>query len=180
MMPVAYLRRAMVALALVCLPTAAAALSIAGQRSHDRVQACAAVERVLADIASKRLDLQPFFSTEKLGFVDYDEREAFIAAMTSSEGKPDQRPLRLTRFYRLSDHKFSPLYIAAVDRLVWHEYRDEDDGNGFTDRIHDPRHYPESSYWLISFESNQVAHMREAFEVYQLADEDRRVKGCGD
>lgn len=163
----------------VSLSAASSAFSITAIRKHNPDRACTAVESVLSDISRKSLGLSPLISTEALGRVEYDERELFFTVMTSSEGKADLRPMKLTRLYRLSKNKFSPLYLAAVDRLVWHESRLEEDSNGGSERIVDPRHYIESSYWLVSFQSDTVIRMREALELRQLASESARSKGCG-
>lgn len=167
------------ALAMAAPP--AQALSIVAAREHDRDRACADVADLLATIRERDPQgrtLSTIFTTDALGTVEYQELQRFFEAMTTSEGRADNRPARIDRLYRLTDDKFSPLYLVRIERMVWREFRFEDDGNGGGENVRDPRFNPEASYWLIGFNSNHVASLREAFELYALAKEAREVR-CG-
>lgn len=166
-------------LGLAC--SGAQALSIAAAREHDPDRACAAVEDLLALIRARDPEgktLYTLFTTDALGTVQYEERPRFFEAMTSSEGRTDDRPARIDRMYRLTDDRFSPLYLIRLERTVWREFRFEDDGNGGGENVRDPRFTVEASYWLVDFSSDQVAHMREGFEFYALAEKGRELR-CG-
>ena len=167
------------ALALAAPP--AQALSIVAAREHDQRRACAAVADVLAAIRERDPEgktLSTIFTTDALGTVEYEERQRFFDAMTSSEGRADERPARIERLYRLTDDKFSPLYLVRIERMAWREFRYEEDMDGNGEHVRDPRFNVEGSYWLIGFSSDEIQQMREGFEFFALAKEGREVR-CG-
>ncbi len=156
------------------------ALSIVAAKPHDPRYACGAINRVLKNIWDKKFDVFPMFYTDKLGQVEWEERDQFNATFTSSEGKRDDRKPRISRLYKLTDHKFGPLYLVNIVRSAWHEHSYEDDGMGGETAIKDPRFYPEASYWLVDFRSESVHRFREGFEFYQLGTEKNRMPDCKD
>jgi hypothetical protein len=160
----------------------AQALSIVASKPHDSHLACVNVQSILdqiweGDKQSKLL--HTLFFTDKSGLVEYGELPDFIAAMRTSEGKMDREKPRVAKLVRLTKEKFSPLYVAAIERSMWHESRSEDDGMGGEIAVPDPRFYDETSYWLVDFNSNHVQRMREALELYSIATTERsEVLSC--
>lgn len=164
-------------LALASAAQSARALSIASMPPHDRKLACDRVKAVLAGIARRDAAAgPPLVSTDALGLVAWNERDAFLDAMTRSEGRADERPLRLAGLYRLGDDRFAPVYLARIERQVWHAMRREQDGMGETIETPDPHYATERSTWLVTFSSNQVERLREVPEGYLLQRERRRVR----
>jgi hypothetical protein len=183
------MKRALAALAalLVLLPaTAAPATSITASRSHDPKLGCKAIEALVANLNKRRLKdpkafgLATTFYSDRFGEVEDGEETAFLHSLRHSEGRRDRGPIRLDRVHAVDPAKFHPIYLVVLERESWRETRLETDGMLETHEIRDPRYDLEASYWLATFNSNDIVRFREAPEMYQLGKEANRLKGCGE
>lgn len=176
------------AAALALLPaTAAPATTIWPEIPHDPKQACAAIERLVEGLAAGRLRSAddpfagPAFYSDVFGKVDKEEEQAFLDSLRHSEGKPDRRPIRLYHAYSVHRDKQMPTYLVLLQRLAWHEtsLHSNDDLNALSvERVADPHYNPDLSYWLATFDSDRIAHFREAPELYRLTGEKSELKRC--
>ena len=176
---------AALAAALALLPAAAApATSITASRSHDPKLGCKAIEALVANLGKGRLgdpkrpSFAPTFYSDRFGEVEDSEEAAFLHALRHSEGKRDRGPIRLERVHAVDTDRFHPIYLVGLERESWHETRLETDGMFETREIRDPRYERETSYWLATFNSNDIVRFREAQEMYQLGDEANVLKHC--
>jgi len=101
--------------------------------------------------------------------------------LSRSEGRPDSRPIRLYHAYAVDRDRRQPTYLVLLQRLAWHEtsLRSNDDLNELSvERVADPHYSPDLSYWLATFDSDRIAHFREAPELYRLTSEKSELKRC--
>ena len=160
-------------------PTASAT-SIAAIPPHDPGQACfwiaGSIERM---IGKAPMDTLPLFYSDQFGHVDYDERAAFIASMTASDGKRDRSPLTVTTVWPVGKSKPGDtrvLYVVEVQRDQWHNERE----GSFDPMVLEPEGYElTTGYWLFEFSGNAVRAVREGGSYFDFIDYDVRLEGCG-
>jgi hypothetical protein len=164
-------------------PNAASATSIASAPKHRQELACAAIDRLVANLNSGDLDANvpfpgPTVYTDALGEVGLDEEETFLAAMRNSEGKADRKPIRLDGVYKVRGDAYQPTYLIALEREVWRLQSYEDDGMLGSYAVDNPHWQTERSFWLVTFQSNHIDHVRETPELDRLAAKTAEVEGC--
>ena len=87
----------------------ASATSVAAIRPHQPDFACGIVAGLLQGLAAaKRPQLSDLLigvqvSTDELGLVKWEERDALVASLRTHNGKPDKRPMRLESLRHLDD-----------------------------------------------------------------------------
>jgi hypothetical protein len=171
------MRRTLLALAaaIALFPAGGASATSYGPRTaHDPRLGCKAIKQVVADLNAGRLAdpdswrSGPTFYSDAFGEVEDKEEEAFVHAMRHSEGRPDEKPIRLGDVTLIHKDRHDPIYLVELDREAWHETRDVDDGMGDVQKVDDPHYATDHSYWLVSFGANEISDFREAFEMFPL------------
>lgn len=148
---------------------------------HDPRQACAAIEAAVAEMTGRKepSNLWPLYYSDDFGHVEYGERPAFVRGMTTSEGKPDKAPIRITAVWPVGKRKpkdAKALYVVGLLRDRWFPERE----GSFDPMQTEPAGYQiDSSYWLAVFSGNQIAELREGRYYFDLVDYEKRLKGCG-
>jgi hypothetical protein len=175
------------ALAAVCALLAAggaAATSFGPRTKHDPKLGCMAVKQVVAGLNAGRLadpddrGAGPTFFSDAFGEVEAREEPAFLHAMRHSEGKPDDKPIELRDVAILHEDEEDPTYLVALDREAWHLTRDVQDEMLEAETIDDPHFSTDTSYWLVSFISNEITDFRQADEMFRLMKDARELKDC--
>jgi hypothetical protein len=164
----------------VCGTQMASATSIAAIPPHDPGQACfwiaGSIEQMVGDAP---MDTLPLFYSDQFGHVDYDERAAFVASMTVSDGKPDRSPMKVTTVWPLGKSKpgdARALYLVGVERDQWHNER----WGLYDPMVREPEGYELTrGYWLFEFSGNSVRAVREGGSYFDFINYDVRLEGCG-
>lgn len=158
-----------------------AATSIVAGRPHDPREACRVAAELVDDLragkprGSGSAQFRQFYSDE-LGAVSSPELEEFAHSLLHSEGKPDNRPMRIYSLMRLG--KEEPYYILTLERSVWKTKSYETNDMLLPVEVDDPHWELEHSSWLIRFRGNEIASVRQANELFFLHGELERVTGC--
>lgn len=120
----------------------------------------------------------PTFFSDRFGEVEEKEEAAFLHAMRHSEGKRDREPMELYHVSTVLREEHQAVYMVAIEREAWHEKRwvDLDELSGR--EIDDPHYATDTSYWLVSFRSNDLTDFREAQEMYVFMDEKTELQDC--
>jgi hypothetical protein len=150
----------------------ASALSITAMRAHNYNLAEAKIEELVADIDSNdsdRLDTVSFLYTDELGYVTFEEQEAFLKAMNSSDGRDDRNPMEVAAVKLLVRDKFYPVYLVTLKREIWKLTEFETDGCGNVTEHARPHWEDSSTTWLVTFQGNDIATFREADELFRVA-----------
>lgn len=171
------------AAALALLPAAASATSIGRAPPHDPRLGCEAIKRVIDNFNAGRLKapdsvVPPFYYADAFGAVEPEEEQAFLHSLRHSQGKPDEKPMRLYHVYRVHEDEHRPIYLVVIERQTWQETRLETNDMLMTEEVHDPAYRMDMSFWLATFGSNNLWYFREAGEFYELMDDKRELKGC--
>jgi hypothetical protein len=175
---------ALAAAALSLLPLAAAqATTITAAPPHEPARACAAIEALVADLNAGRMPRGeafpgPAFHTDALGTVEGAEEQAFLHAMRHSAGRPDRTPMRLYHVYRLHRDKHRATWLAVLERQAWQEARASVDPMTDEETLHPAGYEVAVSYWLATFDSNDLRHFREAPELYPLMRRKAELPNC--
>lgn len=165
-----------------CVPSPSGATSLAAIRAHSPEFAQSAIERLVADIDSndlRRLDasgILPFVYTDRLGMVEWEDRDAFLAAMNRSDGREDAAPIRIVHLRSLTRHKYYPVYLVTIEREVWRLKAYETDDMLPPVEIDHPHYEREPSTWLVAFRGNSIASLRQADELALAAREGAEVE----
>ena len=158
----------------------ASATSIVKIPPHNPRKACFRIAESLERMIGKApMDILPLFYTDQFGHVDYDERAAFIASMTASDGKRDRSPLTVTTVWPVGKSKPGDtrvLYVVEVQRDQWHNERE----GSFDPMVLEPEGYEwTTGYWLFEFYGDSVQTVREGLSYVDFVDRDVRLEGCG-
>jgi len=163
----------------------AGATSITAAPPHDPKQGCEAIKRTIADLNAGRLKdpksahpSGPTFYSDTFGKVEEGEEAAFLHSLRHSEGKRDRKPIRLYGVFTVQADKHAPIYLAVLERESWHQIRLEEDDMLNVREVRDPRYERDTSYWLVSFRSDDISDFREAGEMFRLMSESNWLRPC--
>lgn len=147
---------------------------------HAPSSACRAILSAVDEMTGRkpRSDLWPLFYSDQFGHVEYGEQEAFIRAMTTAEGKPDNSPLAVTGVWPVGKREptdAKALYVVGLQRDRWFPEHE----NSFDPMQMEPAGFQiETSYWLVAFSGDRIIEMREGRYYFDLLDYSRALPDC--
>jgi hypothetical protein len=169
------------AAALLLAPVPAAQATTIVYRPHQPERACSAIAEMVANLNAGRLRSEggygPAFYSDEFGRVDLDEETAFLTALRTSNGRPDERPIEIDRIFVLD--RDDGIYLVWLTRLAWELERLEEDGMLQTEAIPDPHYEVRHPAWIVSFGSGRdIEQVREADGLHALWENHEKLAGC--